>query len=197
MLESYRKGLLTKTGGGLTVESTGPIVLGARLETSATPSAYVAITYGKGSWILHMLRAMMGDEQFLYMLRELRRRYEWKTLSTEQFRRIASEFLPAHSADSKLETFFDQWVYGTGIPVLKLSYSVSGRAPKLQLNGVVTQTDVDSEFNTLAPVEIVYGEKRLVQWVRTLGSAGPFTVTLPQAPTRVSLDTTNVLAVYK
>ena len=48
------------------------------------------------------------------MLAELRRRYEWKTISTEQFRELAAEYLPPHSPDPKLETFFEQWVYGTG-----------------------------------------------------------------------------------
>ena len=58
---------------------------------------------------------------------ELRRRYEWKTIDTEQFRLLCAEFLPPQSPDPKLENFFDQWVYGTGIPTLKLTYAVKGK----------------------------------------------------------------------
>ena len=54
--------------------------------------------------------------QFTKMLTELRRRYEWKTIDTEQFRLLCAEFVPKGSPDPKLENFFDQWVYGTGIP---------------------------------------------------------------------------------
>ena len=54
-LDSYKTNLL-QTANGQTVESTGPIVLGTRLENSHTPNAYYSITYGKGSWIMHMLR---------------------------------------------------------------------------------------------------------------------------------------------
>ena len=196
-LDNYRGQLLGKNPDGHTVESAGPIVLGSRLESSLAPSAYVAITYGKGSWIMHMLRALMGDERFLSMLAELRRRYEGKTISTEEFRQFSSGFLPSKSPDAKLESFFDQWVYGTGIPRLKLTYSVHGHAPAVKLTGSVSQSDVESEFSIQVPVEIQCGRTRQVKWVRTSSSPVPFSVTLPQPPTKVVLDTSNVLATSK
>ena len=115
------------------MDSTGPIVLGTRLENSQEPRAWRSITYGKGSWIIQMLRQRMGDERFLSMLAELTKRYDSKPIATEDFRALAAEFLPPKSDDPKLETFFDQWVYGTGIPSLKLTYSVKGAAPNLKL----------------------------------------------------------------
>jgi hypothetical protein len=45
---------------------------------------------------------------------QLSRRYEFKTIETEDFRRLCAEFMPPGSIDAKLENFFDQWVYGTG-----------------------------------------------------------------------------------
>ena len=128
-LDSYKTNLL-QTVNGQTVESTGPIVLGMRLENSQTPNAYYNITYGKGSWIMHMLRRRMGDDRFLAMLADLRKEYQRKPLSTEDFRLLAARFLPPQSADPQLENFFDQWVYGTGIPALKLSYTVKGKGTR-------------------------------------------------------------------
>jgi aminopeptidase N len=196
-LENYRNRLLARNPNGQTVDSAGPIVLGTRLQSSLAPSGWVTITYGKGSWIMHMLRALMGEDRFLAMLAELRRRYESKTISTEEFRQLASEFLPPKSPDAKLEAFFDQWVYGTGIPTLKLGYSIHGRAPAVKLTVTVSQSDVDSEFSVQVPVEIQYGSKRQVKWVRTSSAPVLFTVTLPQAPAKVVLDTSNVLAASK
>ncbi len=196
-LESYKNDLLEKNAAGQTVDSAGPIVLGTRLASSQTPFGWHHITYGKGSWILHMLRAQMGDERFIAMLGELRRRYEWKPVSTEDFRQLAAEFLPPKSSDAKLEAFFDQWVYSTGIPALKLSYEVHGRPPEVKLTGAVSQTGVDSEFTAQVPVEIQYGSKKEVKWLRTSSSPATFAVTLPQPPTKVSLDTSNILAVGK
>jgi hypothetical protein len=187
-LDSYKTNLL-QTVNGQTVESTGPIVLGLRLENSQTPTAYYNITYGKGSWIMHMLRRRMGDDRFLTMLADLRKEYERKPLSTEDFRLLAARFLPAQSADPQLENFFDQWVYGTGIPSLKLSYAVKGKGGALRLNGTVTQSDVASDFSVLAPVEIQLGHgKTMTHWVRTADGPVTFSVALPQAPVKVQLD---------
>lgn len=190
-LDSYKANLLQKIAGGQTVESTGPIVLGLRLENSQAPQAYHAITYGKGSWIMHMLRRRMGDERFLAMLADLRKEYERKPLSTDDFRLLAARFLPPHSADPQLENFFDQWVYGTGIPALKLNYSVKGKAKAkaLRLNGTVTQSDVDADFSVLVPVEIEFGHgQSQTTWVRTAEGAVTFSVPLRQAPVKVQLD---------
>jgi aminopeptidase N len=109
------------------VDEAGPIVLGTRLESSIEPKAWRAITYGKGSWIIHMLRGLMGDERFFKMLAELRRKFEHREITTEAFRRFAAGFLPPKSEDPNLEAFFDQWVYNTGIPSYKLSHSAPAR----------------------------------------------------------------------
>jgi len=188
MLESYRTQLLTVGESGKTIESTGPIVLGPRLENSIEPRGWHEITYGKGTWILHMLRRQMGDERFLSMLAALLKRYDHQAISTDQFRQLASEFLPPKSDDPKLETFFDQWVYGTGIPSLKLTYTVSGKAPALKLNGVLTQSGVD-DFSTLVPVEIQTAHgSAITRWIRSSDDPVRFTVPLTQAPVKVTLD---------
>ncbi len=94
-------------------------MLGQRLENSQQPEGWRIITYGKGSWIIHMLRKRMGDQRFLAMLSEILKRYDHASIDTEQFRNLAAQFLPPKSDDPQLESFFGQWVYGTGIPALK------------------------------------------------------------------------------
>jgi hypothetical protein len=189
MLEQYRQSLLEKNDAGQTVDATGPIVLGPRLETSQEPRAWRNITYGKGSWILHMLRGRMGDQRFLSMLGALIERYDHRALSTEEFRQVAASFLPPKSDDPALEGFFDQWVYGTGIPSLKLTYTVKGKAPALKLVGTVTQSDVDDDFAALVPVEVQPARGRiLTHWVRAASEPVTFTVPLSQPPAKVTLD---------
>jgi hypothetical protein len=188
MLESYRAQLLEKTAGGQTVESAGPIVLGTRLSSSLSPGSWNAITYGKGSWILHMLRRRMGDTRFFAMLAAIPQRFDHAEISTEQFRLLAASFLP-RTDDPKLEAFFDQWVYGTGIPALKLAYTVKGTAPALRLVGTVTQSDVDDNVAVSAPVEIQIARGvSVTEWVRTGSEPAAFSVALKQAPLKVTLD---------
>ncbi|MEX2263850.1 MAG: M1 family aminopeptidase [Bryobacteraceae bacterium] len=189
VLEQYRTDLSATTDGGKTVESAGPIVLGMRLNSSQSPASWRVIIYEKGSWILHMLRRRMGDGQFFRMLGELRRRYERKTVSTEQFRLLAAEFLPKGAPDARLEAFFDQWVYGSGIPSLQLRHSVRGKASGLQLTGTVTQSGVDEDFSVHVPVEIRFASgPPVVHWVRTSYEPVPFTVWLKARPVKVLLD---------
>jgi hypothetical protein len=192
MMESYRKALLEKNENGQTVDSTGPIVLGSRLENSIEPRAWRSITYGKGSWIIHMLRTRMGDERFFAMLAALLNRYDRKEISTEEFRELAAGFLPPRNDDPKLEAFFDQWVYGTGIPSVQLAWTLKGKAPNLKLVGTLTQSGVDPDFTALAPVEIQLARgKTITQWVRAGTEPATFTVALQQAPLKVTLDPHN------
>jgi hypothetical protein len=189
MLDAYRDALLARNAAGQTVDSAGPIVLGSRLETSQEPRAWRSITYGKGSWIMQMLRGRMGDQRFLALLAEISKRYDRKDLTTEQFRLLAAEYLPPKSDDPKLESFFEQWVYGTGIPTVKLTWAVKGAAPAVRLTGTVTQSGVDGDFTAAVPVEIVIAKGRtMTQWVRSAEVPVTFTVALKAAPLKVTLD---------
>jgi aminopeptidase N len=134
------------------------------------------------------LRRRLGDAQFTKMLAELRRRYEWKTLDTEQFRLLCAEFLPPQSPDPKLESFFDQWVYGTGIPTLKLNYSVKGKPGAWKLSGTVTQTEVPDDFSVTIPIEIQTGRGKVVQQLRTGGDPVPFSIPVAAANAKAVLD---------
>ena len=91
--------------------------------SSQDPGAWRTVTYGKGTWIIHMLRRYLGDQRFFAMLNEVLKRYDHQEMSTEDFRRVAARFTPPKTDDADLETFFDTWVYSTGIPTLKMSYS--------------------------------------------------------------------------
>jgi hypothetical protein len=189
LLDSYRTELLAKGEDGKTVESTGPLVMGGRLDSSLQPNAYRAITYGKSTWVLHMLRRRMGDQRFLALMAEILRRYDHRSISTDDFRRLAASFLPPKTDDPRLEAFFDNWVYGTGIPALKLSWALKGKAPALKLVGTVTESDVDEDFAAAVPVEIQLARGRsITQWVRAETDPVTFTVPLAQPPVKVTLD---------
>jgi len=189
LLDGYRTALLAKSQSGQSVDAAGPLVLGTRLESSLEPRAWQVITYGKGSWILQMLRRRMGDERFSSMLAEVIHRYSRRQISTEDFRSLAAQFLPPKSEDPKLEAFFDQWVYGTGIPALKLSYSVKGKAPAVRLVATLTQSEVGDDFSALTPIEIQTGHGQTVtRWVYSSSEPVTFTVNLNQPPLRVTLD---------
>jgi aminopeptidase N len=107
-------------------------------------------------------------------------------ITTENLRTLATEFLPPRTPANTIDTFFENWVYATGIPTLKVKYAVKGVAPAVKVTGSVTQTGVDDDFSAEVPVEIQFlkGAAQTV-WVRTANETTTFSATLKQAPARV------------
>ena len=194
MLAAYRERLLERNEDGETMESAGAIVLGERLTSSKFPNARRLIVYEKGAWVIHMLRGVFGDADFFTFLRRLRASFEYKDLTTDQFRRQAAEYLPAGYPDPGLENFFDQWVYDTGIPKLSVDYRVQEDGPRYTLRGRLVQTDVPEAFSVTVPVEIHTAPGRsLTKYIPTEGEITEFQVVLRNRPTRVLADPSKTL----
>jgi hypothetical protein len=187
-LALYQSHLLHKQEDGRTIESVGPITLGLRLQSSQSEAAWRTITYEKGAWIIHMLRRRMGDERFHKMLAEVCRRYARHTITTEEFRKVAEQMMDPKAGTEPLGDFFESWVYGTGIPALKLNWSVKGKAPALRVVGTVTQSGVEQDFATDVPVEVLTAKGAPVTvWVRTSNEPVSFSLALKQPPVRVAI----------
>ena len=88
-----------ENGEGETNESAGPIILGERLTSSRFPGAMAAIVYGKGAWIMHMIRTAIGPDSFAKLLSALPKDFADRDISTEDFREAAAAYLPTGSAD--------------------------------------------------------------------------------------------------
>ncbi len=181
ILAEYRDKLLLRDEAGKTQESAGPLRLGTRLSSSQAPEAWHHIVYGKGSWVMHMLRMRMGDAAFWKFLGQIVAEHRNQALTTAQFRATAAEYLPKGAADP----FFEHWVEGTGIPTLTLVHQ--WRAGKLSMT--VTQSGVDDDVSVQVPVEVAArGGKPQVHWITT--GEDPVTRTVPMraAPVKVVLD---------
>jgi aminopeptidase N len=72
-------------------------------------------SYTKGAWVLHMLRHQIGDEAFFQLLPTYHRRFQDSVASSADLQKVAEEV-----SGQDLEGFFEQWVYGRGVPRLTL-----------------------------------------------------------------------------
>ena len=199
VMADFQADLLKAGENSQTVESAGPMTWGYRLEASRSAEAYRIITYEKGTWVLHMLRKRLGNERFLKVLAELRRQYQFRPVGTAEFLDLVRKSLPPGVSAESMEAFFDNWVYSTGIPALRVRYSVKGKAPSWKISGTVEQSAVDQNFSVDIPVEIQFakGATQTV-WVRTSSGAASFSATLKQAPVRVEIPAgVSVLAARK
>jgi aminopeptidase N len=123
------------------------------------------------------------------MLGECVKRYAGGTLSTAQFRALAAEFLPAGSFDPKLENFFEAWVYGTGVPSLKMTWRSEGRAPAITITGTVTQSGTPEEFEIFVPLQVQFARGAMeTHWVKTSADPVTFTFKTKTPAVKVLLD---------
>ena len=96
-------------------------------------------TYQKGSLVLHMLRSIMGDEAFRKGLNIFLNRHRFGNADTEDLRKAMEE---AYGGD--LTWFFEQFVYSSGHPVLKVSWEWSPEDSMVKLR--ISQTQGDDSY---------------------------------------------------
>jgi len=100
----------------------GPISLGYRLgHIKGDGRIFRALVYNKSASVLHMLRRMVGDEAFFNGLREFYAASRFQKVGTNDFQRAVEA-----AASRPLDRFFDQWIMGSKLPRLKVSYRVDG-----------------------------------------------------------------------
>ena len=96
-------------------------------DTTTVWSIFSGRVYDKGAWVLHMLRHFVGDSTFFEILQTYYddARYKWKTVTTEQFRDLCIEV----SGDTRLNDFFQDWIWGEYYPVYRPSFLIEEYAP--------------------------------------------------------------------
>jgi hypothetical protein len=174
--------------GALTHEDAAPIAQAGHLH-EFTPE-YQAIVFQKGAMVFHMLRWVLGEDAFLKTLQTLVRDYAWKSVSTDEFEKLAEKV-----SNQELTYFFAQWVSSTGVPQFKESYAIYRTEKGYQVVGKIQQ-DLDI-FRM--PVEIrVYaeGRKPVNERVEMVGTTADFTVNTPTRPLRVVVDPASRLLKY-
>jgi hypothetical protein len=207
LLRLYKHDLLARTREGSTVESGGPIWLGQRLSSSMDPDGYSNIVYKKACWVLNMLRGVMtdpktdSDARFFRMLRDFVSQYQGQSVSTEDFIHRADKYMTAENDlehDHKLDWFFNEWVYDTGIPEYTLKTDVHALATgQYEVKGTITQGDVPADFEMPVRMLALYaGNKRATLGQVVVGSEeARFKFITPRKPLRVMIDEDNLLAV--
>jgi aminopeptidase N len=90
-------------------------------------------TYQKGGSVVHTLRETVGDAAFWKALNVYLNRHKFDNVETTDLQKAMEE-----ASGQNLSWFFDQWVYGVGIPRLDVKQTYSPRNKTLKL--IVTQT---------------------------------------------------------
>jgi hypothetical protein len=102
--------------------------------------------YHKGAWVLHMLRGLLGDEDFFASLQHYAEEHAYQNACTEDFVRACEQV-----SGRELDWFFDQWVYRTGRPHYEFSWEVEETDGAYVLHLALTQTQAEPPFKM--PIE--------------------------------------------
>jgi aminopeptidase N len=73
--------------------------------------------YPKGSWVLHMLRSLVGEDIYRQAIHTYLKRNALSSVESDDLREVFEEL-----SGRPLDKFFDQWVYHGGLPELKVTY---------------------------------------------------------------------------
>ena len=200
-LDHYRSALTTEIPGTqMTPESAGPLNLGWRLLTSKAPDAYEIVTYGKGTWVIHMLREMLKDSsvaapdaRFRELLKGILTERRFAPLSTADFRRaIEQRMTPAMDLEGthSMDWFFDEWVRSTGIPRYSVDFQVKPHGQEFLVTGRLMQSGVDEVFAAPVPLYVARPGRKTERLgvVVTNGSETRFRFVTKLRPTKILID---------
>jgi Peptidase family M1 domain len=205
VLDKYRNDLFFQNPAGVRLMEDGPVTLGNRLSCSQFPTGYEAISYGRGTWLFHMLRNMMRDaeapaaadtlrdEPFLRALRKVRERYEGKPLSTRELLHVFEEDLPRplwFEGRRSLDWFYDGWVNGTAVPHFEIhgiKYVDAGNTTTI--TGTLLQKDAPDDLVTPVPLYgFEAGKMTLLGQVFADGPETSFHLTAPVGTRKILID---------
>ena len=82
-----------------------------------------ANSYPKGAWVLHMLRALIGDRAFFAGLRSYYRTYRDSNATSADFEHVMEA-----ASGTELSWFFHQWLYQPGYPQLDITWQYDAGA---------------------------------------------------------------------
>ncbi|MFN2462410.1 MAG: M1 family aminopeptidase [Candidatus Dormibacteria bacterium] len=149
--------------------------------------------YEKGSWVLWMLRHLLGDDTFAAGVHEYVRRNRQGLVVTEDLVRAMED-----TSGRALGWFFDQWVYGGGHPEIEVRYSWNedDRVASMRVRQTQKLDDITHVFR--APVRLAFGLGKGEVAVHEVevgrrGAHDSFTFKLPRRPRWVRFDQGNHL----
>jgi len=141
--------------------------------------------YEKGAWVLHMLRANLGDALFFQGIRTYYNSHAQANASTEDLRSAFEKV-----SGKNLRGFFARWVYDSGHPQYGLQWYWLGSK---ELRMVLTQRQAGNAFADPVPVTITtaHGKRDVV--LKPSGKLLIERVPLKEKPISVEVDPRNVL----
>lgn len=135
----------------------------------------------KGAFVLHMLRQMMIDLDkmsempFLRFLGELVALTNTRTFTNTDIQHVAEKYY-----GQPLDWFFNQWVYGIGLPEFDVKYSINPQGDQWVIDVAVKTDKVDADYMMPVTLRVAYEgapdsfARQMITGNQTTFQLGPF-----------------------
>ena len=182
-------------------EALGPIWMGQRIASSITDGgSYQNLIYSKGAYVLQMIRQMMMDPRnpdpehiFKETMQDYCKTFDNQPASTEDFKAIVEKHMTRGmdlDGNHKMDWFFNQYVYGTGIPQYTLHTNLTATPDgKTFVSGELLRSGVPDNWKDAIPIYAHMGDKNVR--LGTIASTHPreaLNFVIPAGVGKLSID---------
>ena len=167
----------------MTVENP-PLIQAGRLEDYSPE--YWAETASKGAAVLNMLRSVMGNDNFLKLMKDFPEKFSWQSVNTADFRKLAEQI-----TGENLQWFFLQWIESSGFPEFKMEYTIFRTQKGFRVMGKITQ-DLDT-FRMPVSLKIETEGNPEEKKIEVMGTSSEFTVDTFGKPKTLTIDPTGTV----
>jgi len=178
--DSYRRSTLQKFTN--VVDESNDFPINQFISRHDAPSS--SIGYGKTLMMFHMLRQILGDEDFKKTLSLFYTNYEFKVASFDNIRTSAEEI-----TEMDLVPFFTEWTTRTGAPEIAIKeVKVSPYSKQFRVFLTLEQKQSYDAFNVDVPI-VIATEKGLETYVVNLTEKSQeFQLNLNDKPLKLAID---------
>ncbi len=156
-------------------------------DTTDIGNIFSRIVYDKGSWVLHMLRGILGDDVFFEILKDYvsDERWSYGAVRTNDFKTICEE-----KSGRQLDYFFDQWLNFPYYPRYEYEWEVSNRtATEYQIEATIRQVQTYTVYEM--PIDLSFEFKERSDTTVSVWNNNrnqQFHISLPEEPVAMHFD---------
>ena len=161
-------------------------------ENSGFGAIFSSLTYEKASWVLHMLRHVMGDEAFFRGAREYLGGGDmnaYRSVTTAEFQQFMED-----ASGLDLDYFFQQWIYGELYPTYRYEWNSIEQSGMHEVTVNIDQLYIPQRQVFTMPVDLYFrfpdgSDTTIVAWNDEESES--YTYSFPVKPLSVQLDPEN------
>ena len=141
------------------------------------------LSYNKPSWVLHMLRRVLGDATFFAALKQYAIEFGYSTAVTEDFRDVCESV-----SGRDLDAFFQQWIYGEYYPAYHYEWSAAAAGGGYDVTLTLDQKQSWQLFTMPVDVRVTTLAGDVTFVVPDSLASQTFTLHVADPPAAVTLD---------